>query len=729
MKFLSETKASVIFLAAMAVILGAATFVERWAGTAVALAIYHNPGTIALWILLTLNWLFIWRKLLKSKKIPLGSTILHLSFAVMLCGAFVTMVSETEGRMHLESGEAKGMILKDNGHPAGLPFTMGLDSLEISRYPGTGNPSGFTSYVTVTKAGMSHKETISVNHPLRIDGWRIYQSSYVPETGGSIFSLAHDPWGSTISYAGYALLLLAFLLLMFSPDSRFSRLRKQLAALGSVVLLLAVGTTQAEAAGNVSWDNVAAQDSRGRIVTLDSYCRELLRKIHHDEQWDGRDAITSVLSLMTDPGAACDIPLIHQKNKDIAAMIGQGEGKLASFSSLIGEDGSYKIADLVRQALSVPSQQRSKLQKDILKLDEKANLFYALIQGQELPIFPESNSGGAVWHSPADCHSPMPPEDSTFMSNMVPLIFAGCTQQTADELARYQAERAAEVLPSAGQARQEILCNRLRPFKTGAMGYMFCALLLMVCSLMLRKGSGFRKLSCIVVLALSGLVFLLHTWGIAARWYCSGQPPLSNSYEITVFLSWCIAILSLILSRRSSAASAFGLFFSGALLLVAGMNNMDPAITPLVPVLQSPWLMFHVAVIIAGYGCFGINFLLSVYGLGALAVSGQDSTASRRTTILAEIFALVGLMLMTLGTFLGAVWAGESWGSYWSWDPKETWALITVLVYAICTHARLVPKLNMPKWLYILSIIGFLCILMTYFGVNYFLVGMHSYAR
>lgn len=729
MKFLSETKASVILLAAMAFILAATTLVEHLAGSVVALAIYHNPGTIALWILLIANWLLIWRRLLKSKKIPLGSTILHLSFAVMLSGAFVTMVTEVEGRMHLEAGDTKGMIVKDNGHPAGLPFTIGLDSLEISRYPGTGNPSGFTSYVTVTKDGNAQKQTVSVNHPLRVGGWRIYQSSYVPETGGSIFSLAHDPWGVAISYTGYALLLLAFIMLMFSPGSRFSRLRKQLAALGSLALLLLAGAPQAQAAEQVSWDSVTAQDSRGRIVTIDSFCRELLRKIHHDEQWEGKDAVSSVISIMADPETVFDTPFIHQKNKEIASMIGQGEGKLASFSSLLDSDGSYKIADLVEQALSVPSQQRSKLQKDALKLDEKANLLYALVQGRELPIFPLRGSDGAVWLSPGDDLSAMSPADSTFIRDMMSLILTNNSQQSVDMMSKYQSACAAAVLPSSGQIRQELLCNRLRPFKTGAMGYMFCALLLMVCSLMLRKGSRAQKASCAAVLTLTGLVFVLHTWGIAARWYCSGQPPLSNSYEVTVFLSWCIALLSLVLSRRSAAASAFGVFFSGALLLVAGMNNMDPAITPLVPVLQSPWLMFHVAVIIAGYGCFGINFLLSLYGLGTLAVCGQDSTASKRAAILVEIFAIVGLMLMTLGTFLGAVWAGESWGAYWSWDPKETWALITVLVYAICTHAHLVPKLNSPKWLYILSIIGFLCVLMTYFGVNYFLVGMHSYAR
>ena len=709
MKFLSSTKASLIFLSVMAFILGAATFVESFAGSGIASFIYHNPITIVLWGLLLANWLLIWCKILSSKKVPLGSTVLHLSFAVMLTGAFVTMVTNTEGIMHLESGDTKGMIIKSDGHSEGLPFTIRLDSLEVSRYPGTGNPSGFTSYVSIAANGIRARETVSVNHPLRVKGWRIYQSSYTPETNGSIFSIAHDPWGTAISYIGYALLLLSFIMLMFSSDSRFSHLRKQLTGLGCTALMIFAVSPQANAAEGIDWDRLVVQDNRGRIVTMDSFCRELMRKIHHDEEWNGTGPIESVLTLMAEPDEAFTHPFIYQKNKEVATFIGQEKGRYTSLSSLFSSDGGYKLTDLVDKALAVPSQQRSRFQKDILKLDEKANLLYGLIALRQMPLYPEPGSDGRVWLTTED--------DLTSLS-----------QSTVDAICQYQKDNAGSVLPRAGQIRQELLCNRIKPFKTGAMGYMFCALLLMACSLLFLKGGKLQKTSCIAILTVTAFIFLLHTWGIAARWYCSGQPPLSNSYEITVFLSWCVALLSLVLSRRTTVASAFGLLFSGALLLVAGMNDMDPAITPLVPVLQSPWLMFHVAVIMAGYACFGINFLLALYGLGTIAIRGADSASSHRIAILTEIFAIIGLMLMTIGTFLGAVWAGESWGSYWSWDPKETWALVTILAYTICTHSRLVPRLNKPQWLFILSILGMACVLMTYFGVNYFLVGMHSYA-
>lgn len=728
MKFLSGTKASLIFLGAMALLLGATTFVERYAGSGIASFLYHNPLTIALWGLLLVNWLLIWRRIQPGRKVPLGSTILHLSFAVMLTGAFVTMVTDTEGSMHLEAGDIQGKIIRRDGRTERLPFTVCLDSLKVSRYPGTGNPSGFTSYVTITKDGVSTRETVSVNHPLRVKGWRIYQSSYTPETNGSIFSLAHDPWGTTISYIGYVLLLISFIMLMFSPDSRFSHLRKQLAGLGCAALLLFAASPGADAAESIDWDGLAVQDSRGRIVTMDSFCRELMRKIHHDESWTGMGAIESVLSLMADPYKSFAHPFIYQKNKEVAAAIGQESGRYASLSSLFSPDGDYKLADLIDKALAVPSQQRSRFQKDILKLDEKANLLYALIALRQMPLFPKPDSEGKVWLTVEDDLSALSREDVSFIMRHMEGILTAPSQSTVDAICRYQRDNAGSVLPRAGQVRQEILCNRIKPFKAGAMGYMSCALLLMVCSLLLRRGGKLQNISCIAILTVTAMVSILHTWGIAARWYCSGQPPLSNSYEVTVFMSWCVALMSLVLSRRSTAASAFGILFSGALLLVAGMNNVDPAVTPLVPVLQSPWLMFHVAVIMAGYACFGINFMLSIYGLGTIGVCGEDSVQTRRIAILTEIFAMIGLMLMTIGTFLGAVWAGESWGSYWSWDPKETWALVTILVYTICTHSRLVPKLNRPHWLFILSIAGMACVLMTYFGVNYFLVGMHSYA-
>jgi len=728
MKSFSATGASLVLLSVMSLILASATLAGQHSEAAASF-LYHNPVTIVLWILMVFDFFRIRSRYPRGAKIPFGSTLLHVSFVVMLTGAFITMTTETEGHLYLERGQSKGMIIRSDGHPVGIPFTVGLDSLVISRYPGTGNPSGFTSYVTIVREGAVQETEVSVNHPLRVSGWRLYQASYDPQKGATVLQVVRDPWGTTVSYIGYFLFFIAFMMLFFSPDSRFSRLRRRLSALGCSAVLFMAGAGSAYAwqkpdADKVSWDEIVAQDAGGRIVTLDTYCRELMRKIHHDEQWGGLSSVESVIRIMSEPESVYDIPFIYQKNSDVAALIGQQEGRLASFSSLLEADGSYRLARFVEQALSVPSRQRSRFDKDILKLDEKANLLYSVVQGTHLAVFPVRDHHDKKWLSPGDDISYVSVSDSAFIRTVTSVLLTEPSQEAVDVLRQYQLKCCGQALPDEIRISQELLCNRIRPFRTGAMGYMCCAVLLLAASLLL----GRKKFLTWAVFALSVLVLLLHSWGIWARWYCSGQPPLSNSYEVTVFLSWCTALISLILFRRSAASSAFGLLLSGALLLVAGMNSMDPAITPLVPVLQSPWLMFHVAVIMAGYACFGINFLLSVYNLAAMSVCGESSPAVQKTTLLVEIFAIVGLMLMTLGTFLGAVWAGESWGTYWSWDPKETWALITILVYAIATHARMVKRLDTPKWLCIFSIIGLLCVLMTYFGVNWFLTGMHSYA-
>lgn len=475
---------------------------------------------------------------------------------------------------------------------------------------------------------------------------------------------------------------------------------------------------------SASWDSVMAQDSRGRIVPLDTYCREIMRKVHHSECIEGMDPVESVLHIANGGQDVWEEPLIYQKNNVLARMLGQTEGKYISLGALFDKDGTYLLHGQAAESFSVPAKLRSKSQKDVLKLDEKANLMYDLSNGGILPLFPVRNDPQAHWLSPADVLSGTSAEDSAFVADAVSKLMDKPSAETADMIASYQHKSTSLELPDSGRIRLELICNRLKPFKTGAMGYMTCALVL---ALVAAAGKR-RKVLSVCLLAAAAALFAFHTFGIASRWYCSGQVPMSNGYEMVVFLSWFIVLISLFVSRKSLAGSAFGLLLGGALLLVAMMSNMDPAVTPLVPVLQSPWLMFHVAVVIAGYACFGINFMLSVYCLVMIAAKGERAASVHKTASLSEMFATVGLVLMTAGTFLGAVWAAESWGSYWSWDPKETWALITILVYTICTHARLVPKLNRPKWFCILSIIGFACVLMTYFGVNYFLSGMHSYA-
>lgn len=228
------------------------------------------------------------------------------------------------------------------------------------------------------------------------------------------------------------------------------------------------------------------------------------------------------------------------------------------------------------------------------------------------------------------------------------------------------------------------------------------------------------------------LCFAFHIYGIGMRWYIAGYAPWSNSYETMVYVAWATILGGLLFVRKSLITFALATLFGGVILFVSGLSWMDPQINPLVPVLKSPWLMFHVAVIVAAYGFFGIGCLIGLTNLIMMSFPKKNGLLIMRIqelSIVNEMSLLVGLALMTIGTFLGAVWANESWGRYWGWDPKETWALITMIVYAIVIHLRLVKKWN-NVWLFNLtSVLAFSCVLMTYFGVNYFLSGMHSYGQ
>ncbi|MCK4747045.1 MAG: cytochrome c biogenesis protein CcsA, partial [Bacteroidales bacterium] len=227
--------------------------------------------------------------------------------------------------------------------------------------------------------------------------------------------------------------------------------------------------------------------------------------------------------------------------------------------------------------------------------------------------------------------------------------------------------------------------------------------------------------------------FMIHTLALAGRWYISGHAPMSNGYESMIFMSWVTILAGLIFVRRSGYAMALTSILAALALMVAGMSNMNPEITNLVPVLKSPWLTIHVTVIMAGYGFLGLASIMGlmnviIYALLTPVNKGRMLDIVDQVTMVNQLTLIVGLYFMTAGTFLGGVWANESWGRYWGWDPKETWALITVLVYAFVTHMHRIPGLRGTFAFNLASFLSYASVMMTYFGVNYFLGGIHSYA-
>ena len=413
-----------------------------------------------------------------------------------------------------------------------------------------------------------------------------------------------------------------------------------------------------------------------------------------------------------------------------------------AYMDVFDADGNYKLQEKLEEAYGRMAASRTRFDKELIKFDEQINIFHQLLNWQLLNLFPKEDDPQHTWYAPGDDLSAFSGKDSMFVSRIltwyveeVQTSFQSGDWTKPDEIAGMistyqQAKNKIEGVTPEKMA-SEIKYNRLDVFSQCKKGYLiFGGLLLVAAFASLFKHIRWIRLSgrvlCVAILA----VFFFHMYGMGMRWYIAGYAPWSNSYETMVYVSWATVFSGLLFVRRSLLTFALATLFGGTILFVSGLNWMDPQINPLVPVLRSPWLMFHVAVIVGAYGFFGISCLLGLVNLVMMSLKKPVLIQRiKELSIINEMSLLIGLALMTIGTFLGAIWANESWGRYWGWDPNETWALITMVVYAIVTHLHMMPFRN-KLWLFNLSsVIAFYSVLMTFFGVNYFLSGMHSYGQ
>ena len=522
------------------------------------------------------------------------------------------------------------------------------------------------------------------------------------------------------------------------------RREKKMAPVYAVEYAVSPRTAQA-------FGRLMVQSGTGRIQPVDTYAAEIWRKISRDKRYGELNADQVLLGLLTQPQIWSRVPMIDVGSEALLRQTGIDEeqaakGRLA-FIDVLDDEGNYIFVDEIERVYAKPVRERNKYDKELLKLDEKINILNALFAGRMVAIFPSASvSTDGAWYAPGDDLSAFRDRDSMFVSRIFPWFATEAVRSaetgdwtTPDEIvgmiATYQEKKAATLDISPRRIEAEMLYNRLDLFKWAGFGYMGFGLALMLISMLgwARPSKGWRVAGGVVV-GIIGLLFLAQTAGVGLRWYIAGRPPVSNAYESMIFVSWATAIAGLAFGRRSGITLAAATFLSGVLMFVSTLNWMDPEITPLVPVLKSPWLLIHVAAITGSYGFFGIGFLLGLVSLTAMACRTERNAAVvdlqvRRLTAINEMSLIVGLVLLTAGTFLGAVWANESWGRYWGWDPKETWALITMMVYAFILHARLVPGLRRGGvYLFnVMSIMGLGAVLMTFFGVNYYLSGMHSY--
>jgi cytochrome c-type biogenesis protein CcsB len=639
-----------------------------------------------------------------------------------------------------------------------LPFVLRLNDFILEHYPGSTSPSGYTSDVTIidNEKNIEKPFLIYMNNILKYRGFRFYQSSFDRDEKGTILSVNHDMAGMAVTYTGYGLLFVFIIVSLIIRTSVFrnvkatfwtSALRKGVVSLTLFLVLSGLKASYGQyfipdKKCSDEFGKLLVQDQKGRTKPLSALSNDILRKVTRENKFEGNTSMQVFLGLFVDFDNWKDIPLIRVSNKDLQKGLGI-KGNMAAFSDLVDMRGrgTYKLAEEVDDVYQKSPGERNKRDKEIIKVDERVNIVYMIYRGDFLKIFPLKD-GTHNWGSPEEAvKTAVNRDDSVFVDNIIPLLARSLEQRDiaairklSESIQAYQDRFTGYSLPSDMKVESEILYYKLGIFERLFPFYATIGLvmiILLITNLIRGKGNVAVFIKVLGWFLAAG--FAVHTFGLGLRWYISGHSPMSNGYESMIFISWVTLLAGFIFSHRSAFTLSATSVLAGLTLLVAHMSFMDPEITSLVPVLQSYWLTLHVSVITGSYGFLGLGAILGLINLILISLSNAgireriSDTVDELTVINYKTLTL-GLYFLTIGTFLGAIWANESWGRYWGWDPKETWSLITIIVYAFVTHSRLIPGLKDIYTFNLLSLFAFSSVLMTYFGVNYYLSGLHSYA-
>ena len=660
-----------------------------------------------------------------------------------------------------------------------IPFNIKLNDFVAEKYPGTEKSySSFMSKVSVD-GDQKFDYDIYMNHILNYKGYRFFQASFDPDEKGTILSVNQDFFGTFITYLGYILLYIGLLGIMFYGKTRFKDLGKKLKKLkqkriATTIIFLLI-FTNSYSQNDYSHKNqnfisdsviknyvidenhaqkfgeVIIQDSGGRMKPLNTFSSELLRKVSKSDKYNELNSDQVFISILRNPLAWYSEPLIYIKrgNDSIRSVIGiDSDQKYASFIDFFDGKGNYKISKYLEKAYksSLPNQ----FEKDFIETDRRVNLLFSALEGEILKIFPVPEDSNNKWISSNEVSSEnFATVDSLFTTNIIPLYLRELDKslvsknyQNADKILEsikgFQIKYGEEILPSDDKIKAEILYNKYDIFKTLFLYYFLAGLfffLFIIIQIFIsnKKLNQLFKYLFVVFRSVIFILFIIHTLGLVARGYISGHAPWSDAYESMIYVSWATMGIGLLFARKSDLTLASTSFVTSMILMIAHWNWMDPSIANLVPVLDSYWLMIHVSIIVGSYGPFALATILGIVALILMVLSTKSNyliikNKLSEITIINELALTIGLIMLTIGNFLGGMWANESWGRYWGWDPKETWALISILIYAFVLHMRLIPKMR-GMWLFnLMSIIAFASIVMTYFGVNFYLVGLHSYA-
>ena len=652
-----------------------ATIVEKIHGTTfVSTKIYSTWWFSAIWGILAIA--SIARIITSGMQKTLTVLTLHISFVVILAGALTTHLTSKKGYLHLRCGETARLYTEQSSNgdmrTATLPFSVKLNDFNIKNYEGTTTHSDYASHLTFSTDEGSTNETVSMNNIAVVEGYRFYQTSFDRDMKGSILTVTYDPYGTGITYIGYGLLIVSAILLLVLRTPRIKQLYRQLNGSRLLVigcLVLAAATSFAKTPVVAREDAEKAERKlivyNGRVCPLNTLAHDFCLKITGKTSYKGLSAEQLLLSLPMAPEEWSEKQLLKIKNKALKERLGISTD-LARIKDFYESDGRYKLDILLNEQMNkAEDEQDKKLVRSIYDVDEQISLVNTAVTGKLIEPYKGNNP------------------------------------------------------PSETRISAEILYNQLPLTVVGAFMILTGILIIVIAEIIRKKGFAVKLGILLIISAFQIAVFIL-------RWYISGNIPLSNGYETMAFVSLSTSLLTLsavwMLRKQSFVCNTVtigGLLIAGLTLLVAHLSEMSPQITSLMPVLHSPWLTTHVSLIMISYSLFA--FMAVIAGVDLVKKDARLDALNRLMLYPAEIF-------LTIGIFLGAIWANQSWGTYWSWDPKEVWALISMLIYCIPFHTESLPFMKKAKVMDWYLIMAFLSILMTYFGVNYLLGGMHSYA-
>ena len=740
------------------VCMAAATIVEKSQGTDYAHAHYYGAWWfILIWAVLAALGAFY----IIKRKVKCASTLaLHLSFIIILAGALLTHISAKRGMIHLRIGQPTDTYMAQDEEQGmkeeKLPFSLCLQKFEAKMHDGTNAVADYSSKFTVIDGDDKSEGEVSMNNIYSHRSYRLYQSSYDEDGKGSVLAINADPYGIPVTYTGYALLFISLVWMLFDPKGGYRKLLKSpLLKKGALMtaLILSMGNIQtlhAESATGNLQNAVLPKETaekfgelhilyNDRICPVQTFALDFCKKIYGARSYQGLTAEQVLSGWVFYGNTWANEPFIKIKSGEMKTAMNLPD--YASLNTFFNREmGGYTIGQYVQEYYNG---QQDKFHQQAADIDGKIQIIMELREGVSLKVLPYTftknvkatknhpfiKAGTTTWFSPVDkLPQAVEQQHALYIKNVFSLlngdVKAGNISRVNEffvKMKKYQEVSSGNSLPTATQYKAERINNAF-PFATilfmANLTLGFIALFYTIYRMTKKREIKVLNIALPILL---GVSFLALTFGLALRWIISGNIPMSNGYESMLTVAWFVMLISILMQLRIRIVMVFGFLISGFFLLVSHINQMDPAIGQMMPVLNSPLLSIHVSIIMMSYALLSLTFICGIMGI-CLRSHGEELQA------LSRIFLYPALTTMGFGIFIGAIWANVSWGNYWSWDSKETWALITFMIYAVVVHTQSLPVFRKPLVYHIYITLAFLSIAMTYFGVNYFLTGMHSYA-